>query len=149
MENLGRGIVAVRAQNDSAFISWRLLGLDPEDIAFNIYRSTDGANATRLNPEPLTGGTNYLDSGPDLSRSNEYWVRSVIDGNERSAVNSSYTLQGDTRQEPLIRVPIRSGDQIKYVWVGDLDGSGEYGYVVDRHGVQQSFEAYRSNGEFL
>ncbi|CAN9143195.1 unnamed protein product [Alternaria alternata] len=135
MENLGRGIVAVRAQNDSAFISWRLLGLDPEDIAFNIYRSTDGANATRLNSEPLTGGTNYLDSGPDLSRSNEYWVR--------------YTLQADTKQEPLIRVPIRSGDQIKYVWVGDLDGSGEYGYVVDRHGVQQSFEAYRSNGEFL
>ncbi|GAB4006388.1 hypothetical protein GCM10029992_56900 [Glycomyces albus] len=41
MEDLGRGVVAVRSDN-SVLVSWRLLGLDPDDIGFNVYRSTDG-----------------------------------------------------------------------------------------------------------
>ena len=29
MENLGRGVVAVKAAEDKIFVSWRLLGADP------------------------------------------------------------------------------------------------------------------------
>ncbi|KAF4973979.1 hypothetical protein FZEAL_9068, partial [Fusarium zealandicum] len=31
VENLGRGVVAVRASDEDTFVSWRLLGLDPDD----------------------------------------------------------------------------------------------------------------------
>lgn len=48
MENLGRGVTAVRPSSNSTFISWRLLGLDPDGIGFNVHRSTNGADATRL-----------------------------------------------------------------------------------------------------
>ena len=47
MENLGRGVVAVRT-GSGAFVSWRLLGLDPSGIGFNLYRSTAGGNWTRF-----------------------------------------------------------------------------------------------------
>jgi len=30
-------------------VSWRLLGLDPSGIGFNLYRSTAGGTAVKLN----------------------------------------------------------------------------------------------------
>ncbi|KAF2796024.1 polysaccharide lyase family 11 protein [Melanomma pulvis-pyrius CBS 109.77] len=149
MENLGRGVVAVRANKTAALVSWRLLGLDDNSLGFNIYRSTNSAGAMRLNSDVLTKGTNYLDSGADLSKSNRYWVRSVIDGKEQSPASGSFTLPADNAVEPIVRIPINAGDRIKYVWVGDLDGDGEYDFVIDRHGTQQGLEAYRRDGKRL
>src|SRR5690606_11923265 len=37
MELLGRGLVAV-AVEDGVFLSWRLLGTEPMDLGFNVYR---------------------------------------------------------------------------------------------------------------
>lgn len=149
MENLGRGITAVRSSSNTAFISWRLLGLDPDGIGFNIYRSTNGADANRLNSEILTKGTNYVDSTADLAQSNRYWVRSVINGKEQSPASGSFTLSANNAQEPVVRVPLKAGDRIKYVWVGDFDADGEYDYLIDRHGTRQGLEAYRRDGKFL
>ena len=42
MEHLGRGVVAVRASATTVYVGWRLLGPDPAEIAFNVYRSTSG-----------------------------------------------------------------------------------------------------------
>ncbi|HRT09796.1 MAG TPA: hypothetical protein P5233_15555, partial [Candidatus Paceibacterota bacterium] len=42
MENLGRGLVALKKDSRTVYLSWRVLGLDPPDIGFNVYRSTDG-----------------------------------------------------------------------------------------------------------
>ncbi len=36
MENLGRGVIALRQSTDSVFVSWRMSGTDPDNIAFNI-----------------------------------------------------------------------------------------------------------------
>jgi hypothetical protein len=149
MENLGRGVVAVRSSSNSTLVSWRLLGLDPETIGFNIYRSTNDGNATRLNSEVLVKGTNYLDSTANLAQSNKYWVRAIIDGEEQSPASGSFTLSANNAQEPVVRVLIRPGNRIKYVWVGDFDADGEYDYLIDRHGTQQSLEAYRRDGKFL
>ena len=35
MENLTRGIVAVKQSDDSVYVGWRLFGTDPETITFN------------------------------------------------------------------------------------------------------------------
>ena len=43
MENLGRGVVAIHQGGGKVFVSWRLPGTEPEEIAFNVYRqSGDG-----------------------------------------------------------------------------------------------------------
>ncbi len=39
MERLGRGVVAINQGSGKVFVSWRLLGTDPESIAFNLYRT--------------------------------------------------------------------------------------------------------------
>ncbi|KAL2833533.1 hypothetical protein BJY01DRAFT_259867 [Aspergillus pseudoustus] len=151
VENLGRGVVAVRSSDTDVLVTWRLLGLDSPDIEFNIYRSAgEDGQAELLNDKPLTSstGTNYLDSTADPSQENTYFVRPILDDEEQEA-SGSFTLPADNAVEPAIRIPIRDSGPFKFVWVGDLDGDGEYDFVIDRINTQQSLEAYASNGTFL
>lgn len=152
MENLGRGVVAVRS-GSGAFVSWRLLGLDPAGIGFNLYRSTAGGAAVKLNGSVLAGGTCFADTTANLTRDNTYLVKPVIDGIEQ-AIGGSYTLQANTPEQPCVVVPLQGGntDEIHFVWIGDLDGDGEYDFVVDRlngEGRPQAIEAYHRNGTLL
>ncbi|MFI7020776.1 hypothetical protein [Streptomyces sp. NPDC050164] len=148
MENLGRGVVAVRSSSTQVLVSWRLLGLDPEGIGFNVYRSTAGGAYVKLNSGVLTGGTNYTDSTADLTRANSYRVTPVVGGREQ-APSTAFTLSAGHAVEPVVRVPLRPGGAVKFVWVGDLDGDGEYDYVVDRQTSPQKLEAYSGDGDFL
>ncbi|HEX6685174.1 MAG TPA: carbohydrate-binding protein [Candidatus Limnocylindrales bacterium] len=148
MENLGRGVVAVRSNSTDVLVSWRLLGLDPNGIGFNVYRSTAGAAAVRLNPSVLTGGTNFVDRTANLTQANSYHVRAVVGGVEQ-APSGSFTLTGNHAAEPVVRMPLRAGGAVKFVWVGDLDGDGEYDFVLDRQTSPQKIEAYRRDGRFL
>src|SRR5262249_60024132 len=77
MENLGRGVVAVRSTTTDVFVSWRVLGTDQPDIAFNLYRSAGGGAPPLLNPPPITGATYFLDSGADLTQADAYFVRPI------------------------------------------------------------------------
>ncbi|MBN1515877.1 RICIN domain-containing protein [Candidatus Sumerlaeota bacterium] len=150
MESLDRGIVAVRTGTSSAFISWRLLGLDPSGIGFNLYRSANGGTAVKLNSSVLTGGTNYTDTVSDFTQSNTYYVKPVIGGAEQAA-SGSFTLSANHATEPCVVVPLNSGAEIHFAWVGDLDGDGEYDFVIDRLNWGSSFkiEAYKRDGTFL
>jgi hypothetical protein len=148
MENLGRGVVAVRSSNTSVLVSWRLLGLDPDGIGFNVYRSTAGGQEVKLNSTVLTQGTNFTDSTADLTRSNSYRVRPVINGAEQPP-SGAFTLTANHAVEPALRVPLRAGGPVKFVWVGDLDGDGEYDFVLDRQTSPQTLEAYRRDGQLL
>jgi rhamnogalacturonan endolyase len=150
MERLNRGVVAVRS-GSSVFISWRLLGLDPAGIGFNIYRSANGGAAVKLNSSVLTAGTNYTDNAANLSQSNAYYVKPVVNGAEQAA-SGAYTLVANAADKPCFTVPLRAGTNIHFVWVGDLDGDGEYDYVVDRldwNGGGCKIEAYKRDGTFL
>ncbi|MEV0621334.1 hypothetical protein AB0I81_48955 [Nonomuraea sp. NPDC050404] len=144
MERLDRGVVAVRSGEKEVLVSWRLLGLDPKGLGFDVERSTDGGPYRRLNREVLTGGTNYVDTTADLSRSNRYRVRPG-----KQPPSRPFTLTAGHAVEPVVRVPLREGGRIKFVWVGDLDGDGAYDYVVDRQTAPQKIEAYRSDGRLL
>src|SRR5680860_48358 len=74
MENLDRGVIAFRKSTEEVFISWRLLGTDPEEIGFNIYRGT-----TRINASPIVNSTNFIDS---TSLNKPYNIKSVLNGIE-------------------------------------------------------------------
>lgn len=148
MERLDRGVVAVRAGESEVLVSWRLLGLDPDGLGFVVERSTDGGAFTALTSEPLTGGTNFTDTDADLDKTNSYRVVPVEAGRAGSP-STAFELAADSAIEPAVRVSLREGGPIKFVWVGDLDGDGAYDYVLDRQTKPQSIEAYRSDGTFL
>ena len=158
MENLGRGVVAVRASASQVFVSWRLLALNAPGIGFNVYRSANGGAAVKLNASPLTAGTNYTDGNANAAQANSYFVRPVLNGVEQAA-SGSYLLPANSAVQPLFNIPLRniSGNAADYYvhlsWVGDLDGDGEYDFVVDRiptiAGVSDKVEAYKRDGTFL
>lgn len=96
MENLGRGVVAVRKSNNEVFVSWRLLALDDQNIGFNVYRKTKrDKNSVKLNSEVITGATNFIDTTADMSIDNTYLIRSVINGKQQSA-STSFTLKANS-----------------------------------------------------
>lgn len=129
MENLNRGIVAVADGEGNVFVSWRLLATDPGQVAFNLYRSTNGEEAVKLNSEPLMGGTNFVDETvqPGLGTVS-YFVRPVVEGREREQ-SEAYKL---TSRQRYISVPIKTpeGYTANDASVGDLDGDGEYELVI-------------------
>jgi rhamnogalacturonan endolyase len=85
MEKLGRGLVAFHKGNDSVYIGWRLLGTDPEDIGFNLYRKTGKNVPVKLNTTLLTQTTDFTDTRVDLDLENTYTVKPVINGNEQES----------------------------------------------------------------
>ncbi len=61
MENLDRGVIAIKDKGQF-FISWRVLGTDADDLAFNLYRKSSSQKAIKLNEKPITGASNFIDT---------------------------------------------------------------------------------------
>ena len=106
MEHLGRGVVAVRASESTVYVGWRLLGTDPAEIAFNVYRSTNGGAASKLNAAPITATTDFVDATADLSLTNVYTVRPVRAGRELAA-SAPATLRGNAPIQQFLTVPLQ------------------------------------------
>ena len=127
-ERLDRGLISVRSGNGN-LVSWRLLGSDPHDVAFNVYRGS-----TRLNSAPLTAATSYLDSGAPAGAS--YTVRPVVGGAEQAASAASLDFTDGYLDVPLQRPAGGSVNGSSYTYdandasVGDLDGDGRYEIVL-------------------
>ena len=45
-----RALIAIAKDEKQVYLGWRLLGNDPKNIAFNIYRTTDGGAVTKPTP---------------------------------------------------------------------------------------------------
>jgi len=52
----------VEPSDSAVYLGWRLLESDPPTVAFNVYRSTGGGPAVRLNAKPIRRTTDYLDA---------------------------------------------------------------------------------------
>jgi hypothetical protein len=160
MENLGRGVIALRNAPDSIFISWRMLGNDPDDIAFNLYRTTNG-ESVKLNTQPLTQSTNFIDTKTDFASANSYFVKTVIKGKEVET-SKPFTLPSNAPVRNYLSIPLHtiSGYTPNDVSVGDLDGDGEYEIILHQTGRARDnsqsgitdppiFQAYRLDGTLL
>jgi hypothetical protein len=141
MEKLGRGLVAVKTDS-GYFLSWRLFGTEQgTDIAFNVYKGT-----TKLNATPIATSTNYQD---DSGGDGDYTVKAVVGGIEQSeAAKAMLVLENDYLEIPLKEAP---GKAIHLAYVGDLDGDGEYEFIVDRvqNAASQFVDAYHRDGTFM
>jgi len=150
MEKLGRGVVAINQGDGRVYVGWRMLGTDPDNIAFNVYR-----NNTRVNSQPITESTNLVDNNGSTSAA--YTVRIVINGFE----GEPFEPAGVWTQNYL-SIPLQTpeGCTPNDASVGDLDGDGEYEIVLHqaprgrdnaRSGMTDEpiFEAYKLDGTFL
>ena len=106
MENLDRGVVAINQGSGKVHIGWRLLGTDPSTITFNLYRSTGGGAAVKLNSTPIITTTDYVDNGVNTALSNAYFVRPVIGGVEQAA-SESFMLGSNAPAQQYLGVPLQ------------------------------------------
>ncbi len=135
MENLGRGVVAVRQADGKVFVGWRLLGTDADAIAFNLYRATEGGKAVKLNAQPITAATSFVDDKADLTKANAYFVRPMLNRREQAA-SSSFALAANMPARQYLSIPLQTpqGYAPNDASVGDLDGDGEYEIVLHQAG---------------
>ena len=160
MENLDRGVVAVN-QGDGVFVSWRLLGTEPMDLGFNVYRQTDGGKAVKLNDSPIVGPTWLVDSKADMSKSNAWYV-CAVEKKKDQAPSKAFTLPAGAPVQQYVSIPLRTPQRYSPndCSVGDMDGDGQYELVVHMsgrgidnpsNGVSDIpiFQAYRLDGTFM
>ncbi|TWT37098.1 Rhamnogalacturonan endolyase YesW precursor [Posidoniimonas corsicana] len=143
-EKLDRGLVALRRSSGEVYLGWRLLGDDPADVAFNVYRATR-AGGVKLNAFPLTQTTDFVDASANLATSNAYYVRPVVDGVELPA-SKTYLVPANAEIEQHLTIPLQipdpvtTSDGVTHYYtandasVGDLDGDGDYEVIVKWNG---------------
>jgi rhamnogalacturonan endolyase len=159
VEKLNRAVISVRSGSGN-FVSWRLLGTDPANVAFNLYRGS-----TKVNSSPITGSTNFFDSGAAAGQA--YTVRPVVGSTEYAGESAAQWSQNffDVR----LQVPAggTTPDGVAYTYsandasVGDVDGDGQYEIFVkwdpsnSKDNSQSGYtgdvfiDAYRLNGTRL
>lgn len=164
MEYLTRGAIGANI-NGNIYLSWRLLGTEPMDTTFNIYRDNEKI-VSNLN------NTNYTDIGGNVYGS--YQIAAVINGVEQSRSSNITILQG--RRDQLYKdspyayfdIPISapspkncSSYSANDASVGDLDSDGEYEIILkwdpdnsrdnSNSGVTGNvyIDAYKTNGTRL
>jgi rhamnogalacturonan endolyase len=146
VENLGRGVIAIRTSDNSVYVGWRLLGTDPSDVAFNVYRAGGQSPPVKLTAQPITATTNLVDAGADFSQANTYTVRPVLKGTELDA-SAPFVLAANAPVQQYLTVPLDrpAGGNVEVptgsptsaftyspndASVADLDGDGEFEMIV-------------------
>lgn len=132
-EYLDRGVAAVRT-DDGVLVSWRLLGTDPADAGFHVYR--DGR---RITTAPITASTNLLD--PDGTDASEYFVTRLsgsgdetVETTESDPVRVQTTAYRTVALQKPADAYTKDGQPYSYsandTTVGDVDGDGQYELIV-------------------
>lgn len=155
LETLGRGLNALVTSSKSIYVNWRLLYTDPKGTGFNLYRSVDGGAPVKLNSSVVTKTTDWVDATASTANRNTYFVRAVVSGVELEA-SKSVTVAANAPARSYIPIPLKSLDTGYYtmhVYTGDLDGDGEYDYVVKRMRTSDTsstikLDAYLHDGTF-
>ena len=158
MEQLGRGIMAMNKGSNQIYVGWRLLGTDPSDITFNLYQSVNNATAVKVNAYPMKLTTDTVLSGCNLSVSNAFFVKPVLNGVEQTS-SSIFTLPANAAAvQYVLSIPLQNLNDANITtqnaMPGDVDGDGEYELVVFRTGAggdtaRLLIETYKLNGTFL
>jgi len=150
MENLDRGVIAIAQGDGRVYVGWRMLGTEPDNIAFNVYRDN-----TLINRRPIMKSTNFVDNNG--SAGVVYTVCAVNDGSEGKP-----SVPAKVWDKNYLSVPLQTpeGYTPNDASVGDLDGDGVYDIVLHQTGRgadnaragytdKPILEAYKLDGTFL
>ncbi len=157
MEDINRSTVAVSIGGDSVYIGWRMLGTDPEDIGFNLYRKSGNEKAVKLNRKPLTETTDFIDVYASSGQTLRYFVKPA-DKKMKDEVPDTAIVWSQN----YLSVPMQTPENYSPgdASVGDLDGDGDYELIVhmtgrgadnSRTGITSEpvFHAYEMDGTLL
>ncbi|PXV65885.1 hypothetical protein CLV62_10658 [Dysgonomonas alginatilytica] len=132
-EKLNRGLVVVKKDSNTNFLSWRYFSSDPMDISFNIYR-----NGSKINDKPILKGTFFEDKTASSSEQT-YILKSLVKGIEKE--EQKYTLPANA-PVGYVNIPLDKpkdgvtpdGQAYSYspndASIGDVDGDGEYEIIL-------------------
>lgn len=166
-EYLDRGLVAVNTE-EGVFLSWRFLGTDDENTAFNVYR--DGKVIT---DKPVTDKTNYVDK--EYTQGSKYYVEAVITDKNGNIIQSEADISKEVSplEQNYFDIPLSKPEALTMpdkstctytpndASVGDLDGDGQYEIILkwDPSNAQDNskdgytgnvyIDAYKMDGTFL
>ena len=162
-ESLGRGLVATPCDEGGVYIRWRLLNTDPAEIAFNVYRVTDGAEPKKVNDAPVAATTDFLDAAAEPGKTHVYFVRPVVGGREGQPAERGNVLP-KRKGTPYLAIKLQDPETtFQKVGIADLNGDGQYDFVIKTPNVNvdpwylywkpskttYKLEAYLADGTFL
>lgn len=166
MDQLNRGVVAIRESSEDVFVSWRYLSSDPINTIFNVYR-----NGQKIAEVPANQGTCYKDVYGGTEKT-VYEVKAVVNGQEKETLKGEYVLP-ENAPCGYINIPLDrpadgvtpAGDAYSYhandASIGDVDGDGQYEIILkwdpsnahdnahDGYTGNVYFDCYRLDGEKL
>ncbi|EMI57218.1 rhamnogalacturonan lyase [Rhodopirellula sallentina] len=159
VERLDRGLVAIVQSNEKVFLSWRMLGLDPTEIRFHLFRIS-GDQEIQLNDSPLQN-TWFIDDSWDSSVETTYRViadpKTADDKCDNTftlpaktspaktspaKTSPAETLPANAEARKCLEIPLQQpepgttpdGKEYQYtandVTVADLNGDGSYEYIL-------------------
>jgi len=155
-EAINRGLVALNTDN-GIYLSWRLLASDPENVTFNIFEVKEGNNPQKITKKAISETTDFFISEGNTSSS--FFVQSVVA--EQEITTSEKVKPGIQNSLPYKSIPFQGEYSPDRVAVGDLNGDGEYDFVIKQPGGRVDpgvwrkspdtfkLEAYLSDGTFL
>ncbi|MGH8021728.1 MAG: hypothetical protein ACREIA_26290 [Opitutaceae bacterium] len=161
-ENLARGLVAVRSDNSSVYLSWRLLEGDSADAAFDVHRVGDGSDVGKINDRPLVRTTDFIDRDlpADIERLG-YYVVPVGQGVE-SRQSKVVEVNLEQRWPGYFAIPLKGNYSANKLALADLTGDGRFEFIIRKpakgHGPGSPWipstdtykiEAYTQEGERL
>jgi len=160
-EKMDRGLIARPADKGAVYVGWRLLESDAPDVAFNLYRRTEGGQPVRLNAEPIRRTTDYTDASPPGGRAT-YILRAVVAGREGPPCGEASAAPAD-KPAPYLSIALDGRHTFQKVGIADLDGDGRYDFVLKQPNENidpyeaywkpspdtYKLEAYRHDGKLL
>ncbi len=150
---LGRGVVAVN-NSGSVTVTWRRLAQEAEDATYNVY-----VNGVKKNNTPLTN-TFWSTTTGTVPVGSKVAV-SIIQNGTESAPSEAFEMKSRDARSMFMDIhfeqggsPLKSADfNTAYVWPIDLNGNGEFDYVVNRKSNANALdcyvEGYLATGEHL
>lgn len=154
MEQLDRGVVAVRTSADSVLVSWRYLRQDATDTEFDVYR-----NGKRIAHVGNRQGTYFMDYNPSRKKA-KYEVRT---GSEKKTKNRNLWVLPANAPTGYIDIPLQhptgykdvEGRDVEYIAndasVADLDGDGQLEIILkwDPSNSRDNSQSGLTNNTFL
>ena len=128
-EKLDRGVLAMPLEGGKVYLGWRLLKSDQANVAFNVYRATGRGLAVKLNAQPLTKTTDFVDEKPPLGMDNHWFIRPLINGKELPS-STVASLPANPEVKGYLSLKLDGDYQFQKVGIGDLDGDGQLDYVL-------------------
>ncbi len=134
MEKIDRGLVVQERSGGGVYLTWRMLGTDSRDVAFNLYRDD-----VKINDNPIDGATNYIDEEGSIN--SNYKLETILENSENEITNKAVVFPlsdvPDRARIPLKRIPLDrpvvEGEDYSpgNMSTGDLTGDGSYELVLE------------------